>query len=182
MKTLQVLLTCLTLPLVSRPASGGSWCYDSQDPKCGPAHWKDIAKGCSGDAQSPIDIDRTKVRRDGALGPLLFQDYDTAPPGKWRLMNNGHTVMLSLEGALGTPQIAGPGLSDPYRALQLHFHWGSATGDGSEHTVDGRRHAMEMHVVHVNARYRNLEEAKGQRDGLAVLGFLFRVRTGATLG
>ncbi|XP_044539322.1 carbonic anhydrase 15-like, partial [Gracilinanus agilis] len=116
---------------------------------------------------------------DPGLGPFVFEGYDSAPPGPWRLLNDGHTVQLSLEGAGGQGQlcIRGGGLLHSYCALQLHFHWGSPTGNGSEHTLDGQRHPMEMHVVHMNTLYRSLEEARGHPGGLAVLAFLFKVQS-----
>lgn len=42
-------------------------------------------------------------------------------------------------------EIRGAGLPLPaYRALQLHFHWGAPGRAGSEHSLDGRRHVMEV--------------------------------------
>ncbi|TRZ08384.1 hypothetical protein HGM15179_018725 [Zosterops borbonicus] len=170
-------ITFLTLPLVVRAAAGGQWCYDSQDPQCGPSHWKELKATCGGNKQSPVNIDRRRLQRDGGLGDILFEGYDQAPPGKWRLTNNGHTVMLSLasEAASEHISISGGGLPGRYHAVQLHFHWGSLAGNGSEHTLDGRQLPMEMHIVHMNAKYQTLAEAKGHPNGLAVLGFFFQV-------
>ncbi|XP_013029024.2 carbonic anhydrase 15-like isoform X1 [Anser cygnoides] len=170
-------ITFVTLPLVIRAAAGGQWCYDSQDPKCGPSHWKELKATCGGSKQSPVNIDRRRLQRDSGLGDIVFEGYDQAPPGKWRLVNNGHTVMLSLEGEPASEHIAisGGGLPGRYRALQLHFHWGSPAGNGSEHTLDGHQLPMELHIVHINVKYRTLGEAKGHPSGLAVLGCFFQV-------
>ncbi|XP_062446344.1 carbonic anhydrase 15-like [Rhea pennata] len=167
----------LALPLLLRAAAAGQWCYDSQDPACGPSHWKELKAACGGSRQSPINIDRRRLRRDGRLGRILFEGYDRAPAGRWRLANDGHTVVLSLQGdsAAEHINITGGGLPGTYRALQLHFHWGSLTGNGSEHTLDGRQFPMELHIVHINVNYRSLGEAKGHPNGLAVLGFFFKV-------
>ncbi|XP_005281124.2 carbonic anhydrase 15-like [Chrysemys picta bellii] len=170
-------LTFLALPLVLRAAPGVPWCYDSQDLKCGPRYWKDLAAGCGGDNQSPINIDRRKVQRDRNLGDVLFEGYDQAPPGKWRLMNNGHTVVMRLEGVSVSEHInitIGV-LHEKYRALQFHFHWGNLKGNGSEHTIDGHQFPMELHLVHMNTKYKTFNEAKGHPNGLAVLGFLYKV-------
>jgi len=35
--------------------------------------------------------------------------------------------------------ISAGGLKDTYKFAQLHFHWGEANDDGSEHALDGRR-------------------------------------------
>uniref|UniRef100_A0A8C3N5J5 carbonic anhydrase n=1 Tax=Geospiza parvula TaxID=87175 RepID=A0A8C3N5J5_GEOPR len=138
---------------------------------------EELKATCGGDRQSPVNIDRRRLQRDGGLGDILFEGYDQAPPGKWRLTNNGHTVMLSLAGESASEHItvSGGGLPGRYRALQLHFHWGSPAGNGSEHTLDGRQLPMEMHIVHMNAMYQTLAEAKGHPNGLAVLGFFFQV-------
>ncbi|NXL51902.1 CAH15 anhydrase, partial [Podilymbus podiceps] len=153
----------------------GQWCYDSQDPKCGPSHWKELKATCGGDKQSPVNIDRRRLQRDSGLGHILFEGYDQAPPGKWKLANNGHTGVLASELASEHIAISGGGLPGRYRALQLHFHWGSAAGNGSEHTLDGRQLPMELHIVHINVKYRTLAEAKGHPNGLAVLGCFFQV-------
>ncbi|XP_072207482.1 carbonic anhydrase 15-like isoform X2 [Excalfactoria chinensis] len=143
----------------------------------GPNHWKELKATCGGDKQSPVNIDRRWLQRDSSLGDIIFEGYDQAPPGKWRLLNDGHTVMLSLETEPGDEHIAisGGGLPGRYRALQLHFHWGSPTRNGSEHTVDGQQLPMELHIVHINTKYRTLGEAKGHPSGLAVLGCFFQV-------
>ncbi|KAM9621667.1 carbonic anhydrase 15-like isoform 2-T2 [Trichechus inunguis] len=107
----------------------------------GPTHWKELAPACGGSAQSPINIDLHLVQRDPTLGPFIFQGYNSAPPGRWTLENDGHTVLLHV----GTdPQshleMRGAGLLPPaYRALQLHFHWGAPARAGSEHSLDGER-------------------------------------------
>ncbi|XP_054248866.1 carbonic anhydrase 15-like [Indicator indicator] len=170
-------LTFLILPLVVRAATAGQWCYDSQDPSCGPSHWKELQAACGGEKQSPVNIDRHWLQRDSGLGDILFEGYDLAPPGKWRLTNDGHTVMLSLVSELASERItvSGGGLPGRYRALQLHFHWGSPVGNGSEHTLDGHQLPMELHIVHVNVKYQTLAEAKGHANGLAVLGCFFQV-------
>uniref|UniRef100_A0A8B9FME5 carbonic anhydrase n=2 Tax=Amazona TaxID=12929 RepID=A0A8B9FME5_9PSIT len=154
---------------------GCPWCPCSSS--AGPSHWKELKSTCGGSKQSPVNIDRHRLQRDRGLGDILFEGYDQAPPGKWRLTNNGHTVMLSLASELVSEHItiSSGGLPGRYRALQLHFHWGSPAGNGSEHTLDGCQLPMEMHIVHMNTKYRTLAEAKGHPNGLAVLGFFFQV-------
>lgn len=34
---------------------------------------------------------------------------------------------------------------------------------------------LQLHIVHINVKYRTLAEAKGHPNGLAVLGFFFQV-------
>ncbi|XP_053224926.1 carbonic anhydrase 15-like isoform X1 [Podarcis raffonei] len=177
-------ITFFTLPFVIQAGTAGpkrkgagTWCYDSQDPKCGPLHWKDIMITCGGENQSPINIDRRKTQRDRNLDEILFEGYDQAPPGRWRLINDGHSVVMNLDGASTADQIniTKGGLQDTYRALSFHFHWGDLSRNGSEHTVDGQQYPMELHIVHMNTKYKTITEAKGHPNGLAVLSFLFKV-------
>uniref|UniRef100_A0ABM5F1Q4 Carbonic anhydrase n=1 Tax=Pogona vitticeps TaxID=103695 RepID=A0ABM5F1Q4_9SAUR len=169
-------ITFVTLLVVIHAGTAGTWCYDSQDPKCGPLHWKDIASHCGGQNQSPINIVRRKAQRDKNLEDILFEGYDQAPTGRWRLLNDGHTVVMNLDGASTAEQIniTRGGLDDVYRALQFHFHWGDLNRNGSEHTIDGKQYPMELHIVHMNAKYKTLNEAKGHPNGVAVLSFLFK--------
>lgn len=43
-----------------------------------------------------------------------------------------------------TPEVSGGGLDGQYSVLQFHFHWGTETDGGSEHTVDDHRFKMEV--------------------------------------
>ncbi|XP_069817227.1 carbonic anhydrase 15-like isoform X2 [Dendropsophus ebraccatus] len=87
-------------------------------------------------------------------------------------MNDGHSVLLSLSGDI---YISGAGLPNKYKALQFHFHWGSPTSDGSEHTMDGKQFPLELHIVHMNTKFSSIADAKKDPQGLAVLGILISV-------
>jgi carbonic anhydrase len=52
--------------------------------------------------------------------------------------------------------------AEPYNLLQMHFHW-----RGSEHFVNGKKFAAELHLVHQS----EIDENK-----FSVIGFLFKVR------
>ncbi|CAL4091117.1 unnamed protein product [Meganyctiphanes norvegica] len=67
------------------------------------------------------------------------------------------------------------GLKDDYIFAQMHFHWGADSAQGSEHTIDGVRYPLEMHIVNYKASYGNLGTAVQKPDGLAVLGVMFEV-------
>ncbi|KAM6422953.1 carbonic anhydrase 15-like [Liasis olivaceus] len=170
-------ITFLALSWMVHAGTTGLWCYDSQDPKCGPSHWKEITSGCGGQNQSPINIDRRKTQRDRSLDEILFEGYDQAPPGRWRLMNSGNEVKMTLDGASAAEQIniTRGGLRDIYRAFQFHFHWGDLKRNGSEHYMDGMQYPMELHIVHMNTKYKTVSEAKEHPNGLAVLSFLFKI-------
>jgi carbonic anhydrase len=136
----------------------------------GPAKWHGLSKKyalCgSGKRQSPVDI-WNEVPAD--LYDLQFQ-YQSIP---LLVLNNGHTLQANYNtvGKENTVNIGGKSypvqgkpvhnstlmLGDvPYKLLQFHFH------APSEHARDGRRYAMEVHLVH-----------KGADGNLAVVGVLF---------
>jgi carbonic anhydrase len=57
-------------------------------------------------------------------------------------------------------------LDQSYRFVQYHFHWAQNDNEGSEHTVNGIRYPVELHLVH-----------KGVQDPskFAVLGVFLKV-------
>ncbi|XP_063781112.1 carbonic anhydrase 1-like isoform X2 [Pseudophryne corroboree] len=70
---------------------------------------------------------------------------------------------------------AGP-LKSSYRLNQFHFHWGPSNDFGSEHTVDGKGYASELHLVHWNSeKYSSFAEASKNLDGCAVLTVFLKV-------
>ena len=73
--------------------------------------------------------------------------------------------------------MSGAGLPNKYKFAQVHFHWGSNSGVGSEHTVDNKASAMEMHFVHYKAIHDDIGAAlaEGAQDSLAVIGVFLQV-------
>ncbi|XP_020653872.2 carbonic anhydrase 14 isoform X1 [Pogona vitticeps] len=146
-------------------ASGGShWMYAGSH---GQEHWPDTYPDCGWRSQSPINIETGSVQYDPSLPPIEPEGYRDPGGEEFTLINNGHTVQMSLP-----PSMRLHGLPRIYSAVQLHFHWGrKGEAEGSEHQVDGQAFPAELHVVHFNSeRYANVSEAKHQPDGLAVLG------------
>ncbi|XP_010156383.1 PREDICTED: carbonic anhydrase 9-like, partial [Eurypyga helias] len=141
------------------------WSYEDQE------HWGLDYPDCAGAAQSPINIDTSKTIFSPQLRPIQLSGYSVPANQKLTLRNNGHTVVLELPGSLA---ITG-GYAQQYRAVQLHLHWGSPLGPGSEHTVNRRRFLAEIHVVHYNTKYDSFKEAMVHPDGLAVLGAFLEV-------
>ncbi|XP_016060236.1 PREDICTED: carbonic anhydrase 4 [Miniopterus natalensis] len=141
------------------------WCYEIQarfNRDCmGPDQW---GQQCQKDRQSPINIVTAKAQLNENLGPFSFSGYDKKQ--KWSVENNGHSVMVLLG---NESTIAGGGLASRYRAKQLHLHWSAVLDAGSEHSLDGDRFAMEMHIVHEKE---NRKEAQDPKDEIAVLAFL----------
>lgn len=129
--------------------SGSSWTYSG---KKGPAKWgkldKDYHVCGAGAMQSPIDLSDGF----GATGDPITFDYRLTALD---IVNNGHTIQVNYEPGSGIT-VGG----EHYELLQLHFH------TPSEHTVNHKPAAMEVHFVHKNAE-----------GALAVVGAL--LETGA---
>jgi len=153
------------------------WCY--QDPKCGPAQWPlSIAvEFCNGTRQSPININSSMAEESATLVDFTFTNYDNKQ-GLTKIKNTGKTVKVTLANST----VTGGGLPDnTYESLQFHLHWGNGTtAGGSEHTVDGKRYPMEMHIVNMNAIYNgNATLAVADPDSIAALGFFLEELSGA---
>ena len=112
-----------------------------------PSHWGDLntdyALAKIGKEQSPVNI-------EGALATNLPKLEINYHPAKIDLVYNGHTVEEMEE--KGSTLTYG---KQTFELQQFHFH------SPSEHTVDGRHFAMEMHLVH-----------KSEAGKVAVLGVL----------
>ncbi|NWW42313.1 CAH4 anhydrase, partial [Pedionomus torquatus] len=153
-----------------------------------PRQWHTVYATCEGKKQSPINIVTKNILYDKSLKPLNFEGYDVKGTLKWNIGNNGHTgkyyqiitVVFTFKVTLGTsPKIGGGGLEKKYKAIELHWHWG-AEGEqqylpGSEHSIDGEKQAMELHVVHIRDDVPDITEAKKYADGVAVLAFFIKV-------
>lgn len=125
----------------SKAHESGHWDYAHQD------DWDEMgadAKVCdTGSRQSPIELTTTSLIDE----PDIVVNYASASS---LFHNNGHTLQLDIPAG----QFATIG-GMRYDLLQAHFH------DPSEHHLDGKTYAMELHFVHKNAA-----------GGLAVLGVL----------
>ncbi|XP_038670035.1 carbonic anhydrase 4-like isoform X2 [Scyliorhinus canicula] len=101
----------------------------------------------------------------------LCSPYPIIATGHWCYdSQSAKCVQVKLQGDI---TIKGGNLPNTYKAVQFHFHWGTDSHPGSEHTIDGEQYPMELHIVHQNEKYTSFSEALNYDDGLAVLGFLF---------
>uniref|UniRef100_A0A3B3R535 Carbonic anhydrase n=1 Tax=Paramormyrops kingsleyae TaxID=1676925 RepID=A0A3B3R535_9TELE len=153
----------------------------------GVQHWSKSYPFCGGVFQSPIDLQTPLLQYDPSLVPIEVHNYDLLAHEQLTLGNSGHAVKLSIalftHVCLSTVKLYLPskmyilGLPNRYSAVELHVHWGSPnTPAGSEHTIDGKRFAAELHVVHFNSKkYSNVSVAADKSDGLAVLAVLIEV-------
>uniref|UniRef100_A0A667YA94 Carbonic anhydrase n=1 Tax=Myripristis murdjan TaxID=586833 RepID=A0A667YA94_9TELE len=140
----------------------------------GQHHWPKHYPFCGGAFQSPIDIRSELLRFDPTLQAIEVRNYNLSATEQLTLGNNGHSLQISLPSKMHISN-----LPHRYTAAQLHFHWGSSNRPaGSEHMVNSRQFAAEMHVVHFNSdKYPNISMAVDKSDGLAVLGVLIEVRS-----
>ncbi|XP_049631393.1 carbonic anhydrase 6-like [Suncus etruscus] len=169
MKTLVALLSLLLLELQVPLGAGWTYTEGSLDE----SQWTSEYPNCAGKRQSPINVRQSNVKFNPKLEPLTLEGYKTQQ-GQFEMINNGHTVQISLPKNMHLKTPSG----HKYIAQQMHFHWGGASSEisGSEHTVDGRRHVAELHVVSYNAKYTSFQEAQNAPDGLLVLAALFEVK------
>ncbi|XP_070136923.1 carbonic anhydrase 2-like isoform X2 [Drosophila bipectinata] len=111
------------------------------------------------------------------LPRILFGNYDVKLKAPLTLENNGHSAHMDIPETINgkRPFITGGLLNGRFIAEGFHFHWGSINQRGSEHSINKQRFDVEMHIVHRNARYSDLKEAVKHKDGVAVLGVMFKV-------
>lgn len=110
------------------------WGYTGET---GPEHWAEIEEGsnCNGKFQSPINI--VKYRENNDLEPINL-NY-TINTKIHDVTNNGNSIQYNFEKG---DFIIVNGIR--YDLKQVHFH------EPSEHTIDGVRYPLEMHLVHTN--------------------------------
>ncbi|XP_067866415.1 carbonic anhydrase 4a isoform X2 [Heterodontus francisci] len=169
MHSLIFLFISLCLPFLSLGAV--NWCYKAESETCEPSTWKNHYQICGMQKQSPINIVTEKAKYESRLDAIIFEGYDrVVTDNQWAIQNDGHSIQVTVNGQI---TIKGGDLPNTYKAIQLHYHWGTVSEPGSEHTIDGKQYPMELHVVHQNQKYNSLEDALTHPDGLAVLGFFF---------
>ncbi|KAF2368433.1 Alpha carbonic anhydrase [Trinorchestia longiramus] len=131
---------------------------------------------CSGNRQSPININRLTAVYSEPPVNLSFINYDIIPISQ-TAENNGHTLQVTSRAAR-VPMVEGGGLPATYSLAQFHFHWGSVSSRGSEHTIDSVRYPIELHLVHFKNEYGSLANSLGPNDdGIVVLAVLFELST-----
>jgi carbonic anhydrase len=146
-----------------------SWGYEASN---GPDSWPSTYATCAGLSQSPINLMSSATVMDP--GPFQMVGYTLPLAGN--VTNNGHTLTFAFTGGLA-PYVMGGRLpaGERFDFVGLHWHWGSVSSQGSEHTLDGKMYPMEIHLVHMNNKYGDLGTAVQHQDGLAVLGAFYEV-------
>ncbi|XP_053322710.1 carbonic anhydrase 1-like [Spea bombifrons] len=147
-----------------------TWGYEACN---GPDHWHKLYPIAQGDNQSPIDIKTQEAKTDGTLKSLSI-NYSSSSIKS--IVNVGHSFQVLSEDKDNISVVKGGPLQATYRLNQFHFHWGPTNDSGSEHTVDGKKYAAELHLVHWNAdKYSSFAEAAQNCDGCAVLTVFLQV-------
>uniref|UniRef100_A0AAG5DLM2 Alpha-carbonic anhydrase domain-containing protein n=1 Tax=Anopheles atroparvus TaxID=41427 RepID=A0AAG5DLM2_ANOAO len=129
---------------------------------------------------SPIDLD-VRWAQQIELAGMQWKNYDVLPASV-ELTNTGETVSLSARWYPGSrPSICGGPLANRrYVFSDLHFHWGRTALEGSEHTVDGLRMPLELHMVHFDKKLGDREAARSVPGGLLCVVYLFRLQPAAS--
>lgn len=173
-----VLALCVLVPSAHCASDSIAWCY--HEPSCNDSTWPTIAtKFCNGSRQSPINIISASAQLDTNLTAFTLNNFNGNSLKS--ITNTGKTVKVTLNSGIS---ISGGGLSGAYDSLQFHLHWGNGSSvPGSEHTVNGKRYPMELHIVNSKAIYAgNTTLAVSDSTGLAALGFLIEEMSGNATG
>ncbi|OVA19499.1 Alpha carbonic anhydrase [Macleaya cordata] len=131
----------------------------SEESEKGPEHWGELHEeweACkNGEMQSPIDLLHKRVEVVSKLGKLK-RCYK---PSNAILKNRGHDISLQwIGGGAGSVKINGT----DYELQQCHWH------SPSEHTINGKRFDLEMHLVHLSPDHSLVNRIK-------VTGIMFRI-------
>ncbi len=113
------------------------WTYMGET---GPEHWAEIEKqsSCEGKRQSPVNIIDIDATNDSSLNPITINYSNDVKIHD--VTNNGHSIQYSFEKG---DNIVVDG--NKKELVQIHFH------EPSEHTLNGVRFPLEMHMVHVGS-------------------------------
>uniref|UniRef100_A0A8C5SC42 Carbonic anhydrase n=1 Tax=Laticauda laticaudata TaxID=8630 RepID=A0A8C5SC42_LATLA len=146
-----------------------TWGYSKEN---GPDNWHESFPIAKGNNQSPVAILSKDVFKDPALLPW-FTGYD--PGAAKNIRNTGKILRIAFDDTFDRSVLRGGPLPGIYRLRQLQIHWGSSSDKGSEHVVDAKRHAGEIHLVHWNSSYSNYADALRKTDGVAIIAILMQV-------
>jgi len=130
--------TVASLATTASAAAPTAWNHNPNS-ATGPTHWGTLdpafATCETGTNQSPVDI--TGAVQGG--GPSLQFKY---PDNELVVENTGHVIEVPLPADNGNALKIG---NSAYTLTQYHFH------APSEHTLNGHRYDLELHLVHQNA-------------------------------
>lgn len=144
---------------VAKTSKKKHWSYEGET---GPEHWAEFEKDsdCDGKHQSPINIISVEAKTDTDLKPLDI--YYASQTKIHDVVNNGHSIQYNFE----------PGDYINYKGKkfelkQIHFH------EASEHTINGVRFPIVIHMVHVSKDKEFLVLAIMAKEGKSSAPFKF---------
>lgn len=130
----------------------GHWSYGDIE------EWGELGGGsqvcATGEEQSPIALESGDARRYATVTEFQYE------PHQMSVVDNGHTIQVNANGA-GAVRID----ERTFRLVQFHVH------APSEHTIDGERFPLELHLVHRNSDDKLTVVAVMVRPGAALEGF-----------
>ncbi|XP_011077301.1 alpha carbonic anhydrase 7-like [Sesamum indicum] len=122
----------------------------------GPGKWGQIKKewaACNnGSLQSPIDMSNERVRI------ISRSEKRTYRAANATVRNRGHDIQMQWFGDAGSIFINGT----EYPLRNAHWH------SPSEHTINGRRYDLELHLVHLNTD-------PNVKNKIAVIGVFYKI-------
>lgn len=117
------------------------WEYENTD-------WENLGySSCSGNSQSPVNIEKDKTLKSENLPEVIFNYSDF----EMKIVDNSHTIQINGLGANKSINFN----EIPFEFIQFHLH------HKSEHQINNEHSAMELHAVH-----------QDQAGNLLVLGFM----------
>lgn len=134
----------------------------------GPSHWAEVSPCCGGSRQSPRNL--AVVHGVGhCVDHTTRLHYNSTGQIEGHLFNNGKDPTIHFSSDATAYLFGAPGTHGPYALYNIHVHFNSLFGRGSEHAVSGRFFDGEVHLVHYKAEYGSVREAVLHPDGLVVL-------------
>ena len=105
-----------------------------------------------------------EANENNALIPLTFYDYDKPLDGEFE--NIGSTVQFvpNFRATMAVSNHKGI-----YDLRRIQFRWGSDENQGSEHRLNGVKHAAEIQFVHLK---RNVPPGSTDQDAYAIVSVL----------
>ncbi|KAH6762294.1 alpha carbonic anhydrase 7 [Perilla frutescens var. hirtella] len=156
-----LLISCIVLLAAAKPINAQEvdnereFDYGEKGEK-GPRKWGSIKKewgACNnGSMQSPVDMSNERVQIISRPERRIYRVANAT------LKNRGHDIQIEWLGGAGSLFINGT--EYPLR----YAHWHSP----SEHTINGRRYDMELHLVHLNTD-------PNVKNRIAVVGIFYKI-------
>ncbi|CAL1526652.1 unnamed protein product [Lymnaea stagnalis] len=134
----------------------------------GPSSWAEISPCCGGSRQSPRNLAVIH-----GVGKCVEQTtrlhYNSTGQIEGHVFNNGKDPTIHFSSDATAYLFGAPGTHGAYVLYNIHVHFNSLLGRGSEHAISGRFFDGEVHLVHYKAEYGSVQEAVLHPDGLVVV-------------